>query len=295
MPKILVVDDLAMDRLLAGDLLADAGHEICYAANGHEALAQIKTEAPQLVVTDLMMPELTGLELVSALQDETAPPPVIIITSQGSEEAAVAALQAGAASYVPKKRLAQELLNTASRVLNAACERRHHRELLLTLERQELHFVLPTNPDLVSPLAGHLHHAVADHWGLSAGSLLQLYIAVEEALTNAIYHGNLQVGSELRASGRDDYYKLARQRCDLTPFRDRKIFVLATLSKSQASFSIRDEGAGFDHKDLPDPTNVENLESPSGRGVLLMRTFMNEVRYNASGNEVTMVKLRAPG
>jgi CheY-like chemotaxis protein len=295
MSKILVVDDMAMDRQLAGDLLADADHEICYAADGRKALMLIKAEAPQLVVTDLMMPDLTGLELVSALQEDTAPPPVIIITSQGSEEAAVAALQAGAASYVPKTRLAQELVTTAMRVLNAARERQQHRELLHTLERQELQFALPTNPNLVSPLAGHLHHAVADQWGVPSATLLQLYIAVEEALTNAIYHGNLQVGSELRAGDRDEYDKLARQRCDLPPYCDRKVYVLAELSRSQASFSIRDEGTGFDPEALPDPTDAANLETPSGRGVLLMRTFMNEVRYNASGNEVTMVKLRPTG
>lgn len=53
---------------------------------------------------------------------------------------------------------------------------------------------------------------------------------------------------------------------------------------------LRDEGEGFDWKNAPDPTDPENVEKASGRGVLLMKSFMNEVRYNEKGNEVTMVK-----
>jgi anti-sigma regulatory factor (Ser/Thr protein kinase) len=53
---------------------------------------------------------------------------------------------------------------------------------------------------------------------------------------------------------------------------------------------VRDEGPGFDPGGLPDPTDPANLERPCGRGLLLMKTFMDEVRYNDRGNEVTMRK-----
>ena len=56
--------------------------------------------------------------------------------------------------------------------------------------------------------------------------------------------------------------------------------------------SIRDEGDGFDPSKLPDPTDPENLDRPCGRGVMLMRAFMDDVRYNATGNEVTLVRKR---
>jgi anti-sigma regulatory factor (Ser/Thr protein kinase) len=62
------------------------------------------------------------------------------------------------------------------------------------------------------------------------------------------------------------------------------------LSRSEAVFVIRDEGPGFDIASLPDPTSPECLELPHGRGLMLMRTFMNEVSYNATGNEVRLVK-----
>ena len=69
-----------------------------------------------------------------------------------------------------------------------------------------------------------------------------------------------------------------------------KITVEADLSPDQASFVIRDEGPGFDPGNVPDPTLQENLERECGRGLLLMRTFMDETRFNSRGNEVTMIK-----
>jgi anti-sigma regulatory factor (Ser/Thr protein kinase) len=58
---------------------------------------------------------------------------------------------------------------------------------------------------------------------------------------------------------------------------------------------VRDEGKGFDPDSLPDPTEPENLERAYGRGMLLIRTFMDEVRHNERGNEITMVKRRSHG
>ena len=55
---------------------------------------------------------------------------------------------------------------------------------------------------------------------------------------------------------------------------------------------IRDEGKGFRPETLPDPTAPQNLERRTGRGLFLIRTFMDEVRHNAVGNEITLVKRR---
>ncbi len=90
-------------------------------------------------------------------------------------------------------------------------------------------------------------------------------LVLEEALTNAMKHGNnLDV--------------------------DKKVFVKSTLHKNVLTIEIEDEGDGFCPNSLPDPTADENLGRPSGRGVLLMRSFMNEVEYNEKGNRLTMSK-----
>ena len=68
--------------------------------------------------------------------------------------------------------------------------------------------------------------------------------------------------------------------------------VQSRLDRDQAVFVIKDEGQGFDVGNLPDPTDEDNVGKVSGRGVLLMRTFMDEVQYNEVGNQVTLTKRR---
>ena len=71
---------------------------------------------------------------------------------------------------------------------------------------------------------------------------------------------------------------------------DRRLRVKARITPEHAEFVIRDEGPGFDPHSVPDPTDPANLERISGRGLVLMRTFMDRVEYNATGNEVTLTK-----
>ncbi len=114
-------------------------------------------------------------------------------------------------------------------------------------------------------------------------------MALEESLLNALYHGNLGIGSELRGEDDEAHQALIDKRLAEPPYCQRHIFLEAKLTAFQAVFVVRDEGHGFDAGNLPDPTDPENIELAGGRGVLLMRSFMVEVMFNEIGNEVTMV------
>jgi anti-sigma regulatory factor (Ser/Thr protein kinase) len=100
------------------------------------------------------------------------------------------------------------------------------------------------------------------------------------------------VGSELRGLDDDAYHALVRQRRSDPPYCDRRIHVRVSLSPEKAVFAVRDEGPGFDPSSLPDPTDPANLEKASGRGILLMQTFMDNVSYNDVGNTVVLTKNR---
>ncbi len=95
-------------------------------------------------------------------------------------------------------------------------------------------------------------------------------LALEEAVVNAIKHGN-----EL-----DD---------------TKRVTVSFSIDDDRAAISIMDEGEGFDPDDVPDPTLDENLIATSGRGIALMRAYMDEVRFNDRGTEITMIKVRPLG
>jgi len=293
MTTVLVVDDSVVDRSLVGGLLAkDPLLRIEYATNGREALRHIEAHLPDAVVCDLLMPEMDGLQLVAAVRASHPLVPMILMTSKGSEEIAVQALQAGASSYVPKRKLGQLLLDTVHKVLAASGQERSYSRLMSCVVRSDFTFVLGNDATLFRPLVTYLQE-LATQMGLGdAAERTRLGVALEEALANALYHGNLEVRSQLRETDDVAYHAMIESRRQQAPYCDRRIYIEARLSRDEAAFIIRDEGCGFDPGSLPDPTDPTNLEKSTGRGVFLMRTFMDDVIYNQVGNEVTLLKRR---
>ena len=109
--------------------------------------------------------------------------------------------------------------------------------------------------------------AAATSCGFSSAECFAVKLALEEALANAIKHGN-----------RSD--------------PEKQVFLEVFVDPDGLRITIEDQGMGFDPEDVPDPTLDENLEKPYGRGVMLMRAYMNEVQFNDLGNAVTMIKYR---
>jgi CheY-like chemotaxis protein len=291
-PKVLVVDDSAVDRRLAGGLLAKRGFVPAYASNGVEALAALATDLPDLVVTDLQMPELDGLSLVESIRKLHPFVPVLLMTAHGSEEIAARALKSGAASYVPKRSLARELAPIALGLLEVARARRHEQQVLACLTENEAHFELENDIGSIAPLVGHLEQGLTRMGICDETGLIQVQVALREALVNAIVHGNLEVRSDLKETDEASYHELCALRQNEAPYRGRRVRVVARETREEAVYVIGDEGPGFDPTSLPDPMDPNNLERSTGRGLLLIRTFMDEVRHNATGNEITMVKRR---
>jgi CheY-like chemotaxis protein len=301
MPTVLVVDDSSLDRHLATSLLGRrAGAEVSdqparfrvlSACNGQEALAAIRQETPDLVLTDLQMPDMDGLKLVQEIRYHFPFLPVVLMTGQGSEDIAIQALQRGAASYVPKKNLAYDLVETVEDVLAVAGAKRHQQRLLDECWTQsESQFVLSNDITFIPPLIGHFQENLTRMRLVDENGLIRVAVALREALTNAIFHGNLE--AVVAPHARDDaaYRQLIEERLHQEPYEDRRVHVTARESRREAIYVIRDEGPGYDPAALPDPADPVNLEKVSGRGLLLIRTFMDEVMHNKQGNEIIMVK-----
>jgi CheY-like chemotaxis protein/anti-sigma regulatory factor (Ser/Thr protein kinase) len=292
MPTILVVDDLLADRRIAGGLLKrDDSLEIVFAENGLEALQQIEDHMPDLVLTDLQMPEMDGLGLVTEISAKYPLIPTILMTAAGSESVAREALERGAASYVPKKFLAAELLETVQRVIAMSDKERLRSRLLNRLA--ESTWVLDNDPVLVSGLVAHIRGLLEQRKVCSESDVMRLSTAIDEAMLNSLYHGNLEVESSLKEQDDRAFHELAAQRRLEALWCDRRITVTVKFEDG-VRIVIRDQGNGFDPDSLPDPTDPENLIKASGRGLLLMRAFMDEVHHNETGNEVTLVKKQSP-
>lgn len=293
MTTVLIVDDSEVDRRLAGLCVEETGAQPTYAQNGREALEMVAKERPDAVVTDLKMPEIGGLELVQQLRSDHPGLPVILMTAWGSEDIAATALKAGAASYVPKKNLKLDLGNALRTALASVREARELERACKYLESIESRFVLGFDPEGAEALVEHLQNDLQRLDFCDENILTQVGTALMEALSNAIYHGNLELDSKIRETSMADYRALAAQRAAESPYKERRVHVTARLTRDVAFYSVRDEGPGFDVDSLPDPTNPENLLRASGRGVVLIRTFMDEVTYNDTGNEIAMLVRRA--
>ncbi|HEY7425239.1 MAG TPA: response regulator [Gemmataceae bacterium] len=290
---ILIVDDSATDRHLAGAIAQQTeGWKAVFASNGKEALEVLQRQTPDVVLTDMLMPEMDGLELVRAIHTKHPLVPVILMTAYGSEELAIQALRSGAASYVPKKSLARDLAETLDGVLAASQTNRREQRVLDCLTRHETHYQLDNDVALVAPIVGHLEQQMERLQACEPSSLVLVGVALHEALTNAILHGSLDLDSELRETDEPAYYRLAAERRRQPPWSERRVFVSATLTPQEAVFVVRDEGEGFDPDSLPDPTDPANLGRICGRGLLLIQTFMDRVEHNERGNQITMIKRR---
>jgi CheY-like chemotaxis protein len=289
MTTILVVDDSPIDRMIAGSFVEEAGHAAAFAANGLEALAYLEKNAPDIVLTDLRMPEMDGLELVREMRAKHPGVPVILMTGFGSEDTAVAALRAGAANYVPKTDLRSDLEPAVRVVLDTMRPSKHRERVRDFLRTQDTYYVVGYEEGATRALVSHLQEDLRLLHLCRESDLIRVGTALTEALANALHHGNLELDSSLRERADGEYWKLAKEREQIAPFRDRRVHVQVRLTQTQATFVVRDEGHGFDVAALPDPRDPENITKASGRGVMLIRTFMDEVRYNEAGNEITMV------
>lgn len=301
MKHALIVDDTAVDRRLAGGLVEQApGVQVSYAKNGVDAMEQIRLCPPDIVVTDMQMPEMGGLELVTQIRAHFPEVPVILMTAKGSEAIAVEALERGAASYVPKSQLNDRLRSTVEDVLLLSKADQSYAKLVRCQNRAELSFDLENDPALVDVLVDLSQQMMsgmqlADHTGCTRAA-----VAVREALLNALYHGNLEISAEeieasrealMAGSNKDPVAEKIKQ----APYSDRRIHVDVKLGKDDARFVIEDDGPGFDYATQltqMDPSALDSLESSRGRGFVLMLSFMDEVSFNESGNRVTLVKKR---
>lgn len=291
MSKVLVVEDDSLQGKHLERMFVAAGYHVELATNGVEALAAIAHGQPDIVLTDMQMPEMDGLELVTAIRSACPSLPVIMTTRDGNEELAVQALRAGAATYLPQRNLDRDVLETLSEILSVTASRKKRELFLGRMTSVEHRFVLENDNELVPEVVGHIEQLMQQMRLFDESSQMRVGIAVHEAVVNAMVHGNLEVGSELKGGDWKAYHEMVAARAIEPRFRHRRVHVSVRAARGPfLEVRVRDEGPGYDPKKLPDPTDPANLVLASGRGLLLIRTFFDHVRHNATGNEITMTK-----
>ena len=291
MATILVVDDTAVDRRLAGGLLERAPNiDVCYAENGRDALVQIDARLPDLVVTDLQMPEIDGLELVTEIGDRYPDVPVVLMTAHGSENVAAQALANGAASFVPKSELADNLVDTVMHILVMSESDSRYKKLIACTRKTDFEFDLESDPSIIEPLIEMVQQVAVSQGLMTHNNRLQMTVALEHALHNAMIRGNLELSREEMPVPNP---KVIAERLNNPDYGDRKVYFRSLVTPDSAQFTIRDEGPGFDISQVPAADDPASFRDGSGRGLVLIKAFMDDVVFDETGNEIRMTKRRS--
>lgn len=293
MTRIQVVEDSPTQAAEIEFLLKDAGYEVSVARNGVAALEAIRQLTPDMILTDLHMPEMNGLQLIEAVRKEFPEVPVVMMTADGTEEIAAQALNAGASSYILKRMLDRDLLPTLEEISDMLRARLTRDRLSGTIVSSDVAYRLPNDHELATALVGRLEEQLNELGVADKTGVFRIALGLKEALINAIDHGNLELNSNLREDGSQTSYRtLGTERSTQEPYASRRVTLRATITDDEIRYVINDEGPGYDPSTLPDPRDPENLLRPHGRGLMLIQNFMDSVTHNAKGNEITLVKRR---
>ncbi len=288
--NILLVDDSATDRKLIEGLLKKCLHfDVDTAADGLIALGKIKEKAPDLIVTDMQMPNMDGMQLVEKIRRLYPLIPVVLITAAGSEELASQALQRGAAGYVPKSRCEELLHDTLNHVIELTRTESSFERIIECATLTQFEFSFENDFALIAPLIELAQRMTIGLGICDEPAAVQVGVALEHAVLNSIYHGNLEIGGPLNGNR-----ALMDERLMQSPYKERRVHIEIRVTRDEARFKVRDEGPGFKYQELTATGRKTALLGEGGRGLFLMWAFMDSISFDPTGNAVVMVKRRVP-
>jgi CheY-like chemotaxis protein/anti-sigma regulatory factor (Ser/Thr protein kinase) len=274
MARILVAEDEASLSRVISEILESAGFEVATARDGVEALERLAQSEFDLLLTDIRMPRLDGLELLARIRDMTRRPRVIVLTSDAAPQTVLQAIREQALVYLTKPVHAAQLVSAVQEVL--ALPPPSHPIEVLSATPQWLELLLPCELAVADRIQGLLEHLETD---LSEEVREAVGRVFRELLLNAIEWG-----------GRLD--------------PNRKVRVSYLRARKMLLYRIADPGPGFrleglTHAAIANPPDApvdhaqvreEKGLRPGGLGVLIARSMADELIYNEARNEVVFVK-----
>ena len=296
-PRILFVDDEKnLRELLIRIFEKDGRFLVDTASDGEEGLEAVAKNDYSLVVTDLQMPNLSGLAFIRRLHHSYPGLPFVVFTGFGELDDAIEALRLGALNFLRKPWDLNQIVPSVERALQLIERTARRRKALSFIDSMRLSITLPPRISEKEAVIQHLVDPIHPMGIVSEADVRNVFLALDEILNNAIIYGALCIDSRLREkeSSQAEFEESVAERENDPVYQSRTVKIEAEYSREEVSFRVCDPGEGFDHRNLPNPTNPENLMKEHGRGLLLARCFVDEVHFNEKGNEVTLIKRYSP-
>ncbi|GAB4483476.1 MAG: ATP-binding protein [Thermodesulfovibrionales bacterium] len=282
----LVVDDEKPIRDTLCAALEMNGYPTIQAADGSVALEVFRNEQPALIVTDIQMPNMNGLELLRAVKKEAPDTCVVIMTGYGTEETAIDAIRFGASNYLKKPINLHEFIYAMSVLADFIVNRKISEFDCRSISREQRTVVIGNDLRRIYAVVYELTKTASCH----VADIDSVRIGLLEMITNAIEHGNLGITyaekqTAIRQGRLQDLY---RERSLEPGRRDSRVTIFSDFTPERVIFTVKDEGVGFEWKQVLE--GKQDIMDLNGRGIFLTTLYMDEVIYNIDGNEVTLVK-----
>ena len=259
--RILVVDDEKDVRDTLSEMIESLGYEVAMAENGVKALDRVRTERIDLIITDLSMPEMSGLDLIVEAKRVSPNIPIAVISAYGNVENTTYALTRGAFSFIAKP---FKMLQIKDMIRKG----KQLRELslgtyaLMDWVHSETDMTFPSQEDLFP--SAILFVLKECQWrGIEDDARLEnIAICLEELLSNALIHGNRKN-------------------------KDKQIVMRMRFDAERFVLAVKDEGDGFDATTYLEKIRNNQAAIPEKRGLFITDLLVDELRFNEKGNEVT--------
>jgi len=287
--KVLVVEDDYSSRELLRICIEKEGYQCQTANDGLDGFNLFKKYCPDLIISDVRMPNMDGIELLESIRKISKDVIIVFITGHGNEELALQALQLGANNYIKKPIDITEIKTLTNRYYDVIRSKAIQSNIVDLIKHREMEIEITSDMNLVQSLANYLSKKTGNFF--DSKERMRIELGINELLINAIEHGNWDISYEekneaLLKNRIADLYKTRQEHPDNV---DKKVVVKYKQSEKFCEWIITDDGNGFDWKIVPDPTKTD-LTRINGRGILLSRLQFDEMEYLGNGNSVRIKK-----
>lgn len=296
-PRVLFADDDAAVREVMGEFFTRKGWFYDAVADGAQALSAATAERYDVIISDLEMPHVNGIDLVRALRTQVPGQAIIILSASNSHEKAEQSIREGALQFLGKPVDFDALERCVSQLVAGIRSKRRQSSLHVHLASESSTYEFLTEEISALKFSPPLLEKLLQSGQLDITEKLRLELAFQEALANAIEHGNLELRSiwreEIDSEGVDRFSKLKKERLGQKKFAHRRIEIRSMYDRKSVLFSITDQGPGFEVSPVP-AHKSEGKVFLSGRGIAILQGCMDVVTYEDNGRRIVFEKFLEP-
>jgi len=288
--KVLIVEDDFASREFLINLVKLEGYQVFSASNGLEGITEYEKNKPDLIVSDIQMPQMDGLQMLKRLREQKSDAIFIITTAYGSEDYAIDALRSGANNYLKKPIERKNLLSLLKKYNSLVQSRKLAKKAEGKIINRYIKFEFNTNFSHISSIVSQLLNEIGSN--IEEVEKTNIELGLDELITNSMEHGNLEISYNDKYEATEDnlLIELYEEKMKNTEFANRKLIVEYSYNKDWFEWIITDEGKGFDWKSIPDPTTDGHLMDLNGRGIFITHFLFDEMEYIGKGNKVRIRK-----